>query len=438
HIPQNQYRYLAAIINQLKRHRDAGPFLKPVDIVALSIPEYPNIIKNPMDLGTAEDKLTSNQYYNADEVLADIRLIFNNCYKFNGRDSPVSKMAATLERSFNQQLHNLPRVGDTGGSPGAANDFAGNGVGSSAAGTGGGGGSGTDARGRRITQTPSNRYEAAVATPVNKKGRASDPQLKFCGVMIRDFFKRNHNPYALPFHYPVDWRAMNIPDYPFVVKKPMDMSTMRKKIEERHYADASEFEADFRLMLNNCFTYNPPGNPVHQFGRQLEAVFNEKWKDLPPKLEPPPPPAPLPTPTATVAASGGGAKRGGAAQRRLSDVSSDTPQAKPNKNRAKSPRGRDAAGGAMSGDDGHEPTTKPRKRAATQPAELPELPIDKKNALSVNLGDLDEEKMNGVVEIISRLQPELINGEEEVELDIDNCSNNTLWHLHSYVTGEPL
>jgi bromodomain-containing factor 1 len=40
------------VLQILKRHECAFPFLEPVDPVALKIPDYPTIVKEPMDLGT--------------------------------------------------------------------------------------------------------------------------------------------------------------------------------------------------------------------------------------------------------------------------------------------------------------------------------------------------------------------------------------------------
>jgi hypothetical protein len=42
------------IIKSLINHKHGWPFREPVDPVALNIPDYPQIIKNPMDLGTIE------------------------------------------------------------------------------------------------------------------------------------------------------------------------------------------------------------------------------------------------------------------------------------------------------------------------------------------------------------------------------------------------
>ena len=46
---------------------------------------YPTKIKKPMDLGTVKSNLKQGQYTTAEEFIADVRLIFTNCYTWNGR-----------------------------------------------------------------------------------------------------------------------------------------------------------------------------------------------------------------------------------------------------------------------------------------------------------------------------------------------------------------
>lgn len=62
----------------------------------------------------------------------------------------------------------------------------------------------------------------------------------------------------------------------------MDLSTMRGKLESGAYSTADKFRDDFKLIISNCFLYNPPSTPVHQAGVELKKLFEEKWKGLPP------------------------------------------------------------------------------------------------------------------------------------------------------------
>jgi bromodomain-containing factor 1 len=106
-----ELRFCQQVVKELQKkvHEPYSfPFLVPVDAVALNIPDYYKIIKQPMDLGTVETKLKDQQYANADEFYTDMKLIFRNCYRYNGPDSPVSGMAKQLERVFDKKWLEKP------------------------------------------------------------------------------------------------------------------------------------------------------------------------------------------------------------------------------------------------------------------------------------------------------------------------------------------
>ena len=71
--------------------------MAPVDTVALNIPNYNEIVKQPMDLGTIQSKLANNEYENADDFEKDVRLVFKNCYLFNPEGTDVNMMGHRLE-----------------------------------------------------------------------------------------------------------------------------------------------------------------------------------------------------------------------------------------------------------------------------------------------------------------------------------------------------
>jgi len=109
-MPKEQVKYGLAILRQLKKKNEAVPFLLPVDPVALGIPHYPDIVKKPMDLSTVEKKLTEGLYKEVEEFSSDMRQIWQNCYLFNGGDSPLSKWANTLSSLFEKQLLKMPTL----------------------------------------------------------------------------------------------------------------------------------------------------------------------------------------------------------------------------------------------------------------------------------------------------------------------------------------
>lgn len=56
---------------------------------------------------------------------------------------------------------------------------------------------------------------------------------------------------------------------------------MRKKLDRGEYPNANKFYDDFKLMIRNCFAFNPAGTPVNQAGIELQRLFDEKWTNLP-------------------------------------------------------------------------------------------------------------------------------------------------------------
>jgi bromodomain-containing factor 1 len=71
------------ILDQLKQHKCAWPFLEAVDVETFGIPEYHEIIKEPMDFSTIEVNLKSGYYQTPAQFHQDVMKIFNNSYIFN-------------------------------------------------------------------------------------------------------------------------------------------------------------------------------------------------------------------------------------------------------------------------------------------------------------------------------------------------------------------
>lgn len=80
-------------------------FNDPVDPEALGIPNYLEVVTQPMDLGTIHHKLVEGEqqnwqqcsYSSASEVLRDVSLVWNNCVLFNNREVDKPTRDAALE-----------------------------------------------------------------------------------------------------------------------------------------------------------------------------------------------------------------------------------------------------------------------------------------------------------------------------------------------------
>jgi hypothetical protein len=75
-------------------------FRDPVDPVELKIPDYFDIIKNPMDLNLVKKRLNSRYYDSLENAESDVKLVFENAIKYNGEDSDVGQMALQFLETF--------------------------------------------------------------------------------------------------------------------------------------------------------------------------------------------------------------------------------------------------------------------------------------------------------------------------------------------------
>ncbi|XP_040563622.1 uncharacterized protein [Lepeophtheirus salmonis] len=85
------------LLEPLLRHPKSPAFRKPVDHIALGIPDYPNVITKPMDLGTVKEKIRTRKYAHYRDCVKDIELIWKNAKTFNPQDHFIHKIAIELE-----------------------------------------------------------------------------------------------------------------------------------------------------------------------------------------------------------------------------------------------------------------------------------------------------------------------------------------------------
>ncbi|XP_034150592.1 bromodomain-containing protein 2 isoform X2 [Esox lucius] len=121
-----------------------------------------------------------------------------------------------------------------------------------------------------------------------RRGKLSQ-QLRYCKGVLKELLSKKHAAYAWPFYKPVDVSMLGLHDYHDIIKQPMDLSTIRRKMDGREYRDALQFAADVQLMYSNCYKYNPPDHDMVAMARKLQDVFEFCFAKMPD--EPPAPTA---------------------------------------------------------------------------------------------------------------------------------------------------
>ncbi|MCP9256983.1 Peregrin [Dirofilaria immitis] len=69
-----------------------------------------------------------------------------------------------------------------------------------------------------------------------------------------------------------------VPGYSTVIKNPMDLSTMRKKLAKGDYKNLSQLKSDFTLMMNNCSTFNRHNEFFWKYGHRLHRIGLKYFK----------------------------------------------------------------------------------------------------------------------------------------------------------------
>ncbi|GAX12049.1 hypothetical protein FisN_8Lh149 [Fistulifera solaris] len=131
HSGSQAYEECRAIVKFLERHAKAGPFLEPVDPVALNIPTYFSVIKNPMDISTLSANLESGKYSTIPPNQArgrtsvarmlngpfrtDVDLIFDNAMLFNPPGDWIHQEASALKKAVTRKFDLAVSTAETGG-----------------------------------------------------------------------------------------------------------------------------------------------------------------------------------------------------------------------------------------------------------------------------------------------------------------------------------
>ncbi|XP_022753337.1 transcription factor GTE4-like isoform X2 [Durio zibethinus] len=265
---------------------------------------------------------------------------------------------------------------------------------------------------------------------------------KSCSNLLGKLMKHK---FGWVFNKPVDVKGLGLHDYYSIVKHPMDLGTVKTRLNKNWYKSPMEFAEDVRLTFSNAMLYNPKGQDVYSMADTLSGIFAENWAAIESEYNlgrrfersydyslptptsrriPAPAPvqahaSPIPAPASASAPAPAPAPVPLEA-RTLERSESMTIPVDPNSRAVDlTPTGRMAV---------------PQKSKAKDPDKR-DMTFEEKQRLSVNLQNLPSEKLDSIVQIIKKRNQALFQEEDEIEVDIDSVDPQTLWELDRFVTN---
>ena len=120
---------------------------------------------------------------------------------------------------------------------------------------------------------------AASATAAQQKRplskAAMEKDLTPCHAVIEEMVTSDD---SWPFLYPVNTKQF--PTYKKIIKNPMDIMTIKKRLGDKTYKTRDDFCSDVRLIFSNCEIFNEDDSPVGKAGYAMKSLFNTRWAEL--------------------------------------------------------------------------------------------------------------------------------------------------------------
>jgi len=140
-------------------------------------------------------------------------------------------------------------------------------------------GTGENGRPKREIHAPSRDIPSTSTT--KKSHKKLSPRMKYAAGILKEISSKKYQSINFLFLHPVDPVALNIPEYFNIIKRPMDLGTVKTKLDADEYATPEQMKSDIKTIFTNCYTFNPVGSDVYLMAQELERVFDQKWRDMP-------------------------------------------------------------------------------------------------------------------------------------------------------------
>ncbi|XP_066914028.1 PH-interacting protein-like isoform X2 [Clytia hemisphaerica] len=250
----------------------AAPFAYPVDVH--TYPTYWSTIAFPTDLQTITERISNNFYRRIESLLWEVRQLKNNAEKFNETGSGIIQDATLIVKILSTFLKDsectdiIQLYNDTITENKKRDRFK------SMESEEGGDFSGEDEEDEDDVIVKEEEVEEGGSSA---QGSSNAQNWTSEARSLLDFISSKDD--AKPFLLPVD--TEQFPDYTECVAEPIDISTIRHRLEQHQYGDAEAYIRDFQLMFRNSKTYNTDRrSPIYKMTLRLSALFDSRCEAI--------------------------------------------------------------------------------------------------------------------------------------------------------------
>ncbi|RDD39168.1 Protein polybromo-1 [Trichoplax sp. H2] len=214
---------------------------------------YYEVVKNPLSLFKIQSRLRANYYDKLEKLYDDLDLTLQNTQLVNESSSKVYKDATKLRSILKGKYRTLSKLGEMHQSPKKDNNST----------------SSITDPGESIAESDTNDSTKKMALKkllkqlfkviVTKKDKS--------GRLLCDIF------WKLP-------SKKTYPSYYSVIKKPIDLTQIERRIKLCKYDSEEGLLDDFKLMFDNAKTFNEEGSQIYEDALDLERLLLSKHNNL--------------------------------------------------------------------------------------------------------------------------------------------------------------
>jgi Bromodomain len=125
--------------------------------------------------------------------------------------------------------------------------------------------------------TVGNRRETTTATTKSTMSHSQEEAMIRTVRIVEQFLARTD---SYPFREPVDWEGLELYDYPEIVKRMMDLGTIKDTIDAGGYTCAAEVAYDVRQIWKNCMLYNAENSEFFVLAKQFSKRFEDRYRRI--------------------------------------------------------------------------------------------------------------------------------------------------------------